>query len=101
MALPSAHVSESTNEELVMENFAIGAVALLVVLVIGRLAYMAWRMNLVINHPEEHQRLRDYEREQEEKMKKSYEMYAPAIKKGGEAASKGITMLAKMLMKKK
>ena len=84
-----------------LESYFATLIALTAVAVAIRLAYMAWRMNLVINHPEEHQRLRDYEREQEEKAKASYELYAPAIKKGGEAAGKGITMLAKMLMKKK
>jgi hypothetical protein len=76
-------------------------IALTAIAVAIRLAYMAWRLNIAANHPDKHKILSEYEERQRQLAKESYEIYAPAIKKGASVAGAGITMLARMLMKKK
>jgi hypothetical protein len=84
-----------------LESYFATLIALTAVAVAIRLAYMAWRLNIAANHPDKHERMLKYEKAQDERMKESYERCAPAIKKGASLAGAGITMLAKMLMKKK
>jgi hypothetical protein len=99
-----AHVSEATEKEINMDpltSYFATLIALTAIAVAIRLAYMAWRLNIAANHAEKNKRLLEYEKAQDERMKESYERCAPAIKKGASVAGAGITMLARMLMKKK
>jgi hypothetical protein len=53
----------------------------------------AWRVNLILNHPEKEERLREYERHQKEKRQEMYRKAAPV-------AGAGAKLLIRMLTKR-